>query len=424
MPLKSRKSASGCALFLGLAAAITALPVGFPSRPLAEVHLPGGIASDASVGLAISARGVIFAAYWTQPGRDRPFRFAAYKFDGATGNLMARTTLATAEPLRSRNGHAIPSPVETFLSPDGSVLLCATLERGPARKIWTLSSRDLRVLGSQTIPANAHLLGFSLVGQVRLVLAPKGGLFGQEIRSATVLDLDVRSLRQVRRRLVRFEEPAWRMIAVGKGDLLWAFDERPSRQGAPRITAYSLQNGRPVATREIPLREVPIGTQAPAKTGSGGGLQPPATIPQPGVPAGSPQIAQLIATRQAVIAVIQQPESDPVTWSRLVRIGSSSIRPILSPVLAGCDLALASLGRAGRTAVGSCDVVGRGLFDRYAIKKSSLILISTTDGSVIAEYPLSAKRPPLSLAVDDGAAIAAVYDHRGIVRVLPVPPTS
>src|ERR1700730_11979587 len=39
-------------------------------------------------------------------------------------------------------GDIIQSSVRLSISPDGSMLLCTTLERGAVRKVWTLSSSD------------------------------------------------------------------------------------------------------------------------------------------------------------------------------------------------------------------------------------------------------------------------------------------
>jgi hypothetical protein len=74
-------------------------------------------------------------------------------------------------------------------------------------------------------------------------------------------------------------------------------------------------------------------------------------------------------------------------------------------------------------AVGNCDLLGRGPFDQYAIKKSDAIFVSTQNASVVAVVPLNIRRPPLSLAIDDvpTAAIAAIYDRRGTVRVIAIP---
>lgn len=390
---------------------------------LGEIHLPGKIASDAEVGLAVSAPDTLYAVYWVEGNHDRLWRLLIYKFNGTTGKVLAQSELGEAEPLRSRNGDFIQSSVELSISPNGSMLLCTTLERGPVRKAWTLSSHDLHVISSRTTSPDTNLLGFAQTGDVRLLRIQKGGKFGQEINSATVIDLNARSLgKNVFERTVRFQEPAWRLIAVGTDDLLWTLDERASSQGDARITAYNLQNGKPIATHDVSLTKAQVGAPAAGHHPTGNDLQPATTIPPPGTPHDAPQLAQIMAASQAVFGVIHQPATQPTAWSRVMRVGVSSTQADMSSVLTGCDLGLEMVGRSGRIAVGSCDLVGRVLFDQYAIKKSDAVFLSTETGSVVAAVPLNTRRPPLSLAIDDSVrpVMAAVYDEHATVRLLSV----
>lgn len=414
---------SGCKAMLVFTASMFLLAVHSGATDLAAVHLPGELASDAEVGLAVSAPDTLYAAYWVPGEHNQPWRLLIYKFNSTTGKVLVQFELDKAEPLRSRDGDIIQSPVDLSISPDGSMLLCSTLERGPVRKAWTLSGHDLHVLSSRTISSDATLLGFTQTGDVRLLRTRKGGKFGQEVNSATLFDLNARSLNEnISERVVQFQEPVWRLIAVSTGDLLWALNERVSPHGEERITAYSLQNGKSVATRDISLATARAGAAAAGNL-AGNDLQPPTTVPQQGVPPHEPQLAQIMAGEQSVFGVIHQPATEQAAWSRVARIDVSSTQTGMSSILTGCDLALQMTGRSGRIMVGSCDSVGRVLFDRYAIRNSEAVFFSTRTGSVVAVISLNTRRPPLSLALDDSVhpAIAAVYDRYASVRLLSVP---
>jgi hypothetical protein len=413
----------GCKAILALTASVFLLAAPSGAADLATVHLPGGIATDAEVGLAVSAPDTLYAAYWVTGEQNRPWQLLIYKFSSATGKVLVQVELDKAEPLRSRDGDVIQSAVDLSISPDGSMLLCSTLERGPVRKAWTLSVRDLHVLSSRTVSSGAKLLGFTHTGDVRLLRTQRGGEFEQEVNSATVLDLNARSLdKNVSERVVKLQEPAWRLLTAGTGDLLWTLDERASPQGEERITAYNVKDGKPVATREVSLADAQVGEPAERHPG-GNDLQPPTTVPQPGIPPHKPQLTQIMAGRQSVFGVIHQPATQPAAWSRVVWIGASSSQTAMSSVLTGCDLELETIGRSGRMMVGRCDSMGHVLFDRYAIKSSEAVFLSTRTGSVVAVIPLKTRRPPLSLALDDSVqpAIAAVYDRYASVRLISVP---
>jgi hypothetical protein len=205
--------------------------------------------------------------------------------------------------------------------------------------------------------------------------------------------------------------------------LLWALNEQASSSGNARITAYSLQDGKPVATHEVPLTEAQKGVPAAGPRPQGSELPPPMTIPQPNTPRDAPQLAQIVAGKQSLVGVIHQPAKEWGVWSRVVQIGLHSNRVAWSSPLSGCNLTLNTLGRSGQLAVGSCDLLGRSGFDQYAIKKSDAVFVSTQTGSTVAILPLKTDRPTLSLAVDDSVspAIAAIYDQRATVRLLPLP---
>ncbi|GEM_PF-6168071 len=411
-------------LLFTLTVVVSWLAVPSGAADLTAIHLPGRIASDAQVGLAVSAPDRLYAAYWVEGEHDQPWQLLIYEFDITTGKVLTQSEVDKAEPLRSRNGDVIQSSVGLFISPDGETLLCTTLERGPVRKAWTLSSHDLHVLSSRTISPDSNLLGFTQNGDVRLLRVHKGGQFGQEIDSATVLDLSAQALdKNLSERTVQFQERAWELAAVGPDDLLWVLDERVSPQGDLRITSYNLQSGALVATQEVSLSEAKTGVPAAGPRPQGAELPAPTAIPQPGIPSDAPQLAQIMATKQGMLGVVNQSAKDWTAWSRVMSLGAPSNRVAWSSVLTGCDLRLDSVGRSERIAVGSCDLVGRTGFDQYAVKKSDAIFISTQTGSVVATLPLNTRRSTVSLAVDDSRQpiIAAIYDRRATVRVLSVP---
>ncbi len=412
---------------LGLVVAACLLVVSAIAGKLQAVHLPGKIASDAEVGLAIAAPDTLYVAYWVEAERGHPWKLVIYKFSGATGKVLVQSELDEAEPLRSRNGDVIPSPVQLSLSPDRSVLLCTSVEGASTNKLWTLSSQDLHIFSSRGIPPDANPMGFSEAGDVRLLRARKGGKFGQEINSATVLGLSSRSLDKiVFQREIRLREPAWSPVKVGPNGLLWALDEHASPQGEVRISAYSLRSGRLVATHELPLAEAKAGVLAAGPRPKGRELPPPVGIALLGMPPDAPQLAQIMPTSQGILGVVDQSATDWAAWSRVVRVDTRSGRVAWSSVLSGCNLRLDAVGHSGRMAVGSCDLVGRVLFDQYGIKRSDAVFVSTGTGSVVAVVPLNTRRPPLSLAIDDSVrpAIAAVYDQCATVRLLSVPQPS
>ena len=240
----------------------------------------------------------------------------------------------------------------------------------------------------------------------------------------TVLDVSAPSLdKGISEQVIQFQEPAWRLTAVGPDNLLWVLDERASPHGEARITAYRLQNGEPVATHEVSLAEAQAGVPATGPRPRGSDLPSPTAIPQPGVSRDAPQLAQMMATSQTVLGVIHQPVEQWKAWSRVMRVGVPPKQIAWSSILSDCNLMLDSVGRSGRMAVGACDLVGRARFDQYAIKKSDAVFVSTQTGSIVAVLPLNVRRPPLSLAIDDtvGPALAAIYDRRGTVRVLAIP---
>lgn len=415
-------------LLLALTAGVFLLAIPSGAVHLGAIHLPGRIASHAEVGLAVSAPDTLYAAYWIRGEHDRLWQLLVYKFNSTTGKVLAESELDKAEPLRFW-GHVI-SWVKLSISPDGSMLLCTTDESGPVRKAWTLSSRDLHVLSRRTILLDANLFEFAQpnlfefaqTGGVRLLRTQKAAKFGQEVNSVTVFDLNARSLdKNVFERVVEFQEPVWaRLIAVGTGDLLWAVDERASPEGAARIRAYNLQNGKSVVTREVSLAEAQVG--APASPH----LRRRDLMPQPGISPDAPRLGQIVPVGQAVLVVINEPATDPLAWSRVVqwsrvmRLGVSSTQAAMSSILTGCDLGLETVGRSGRIVAGSCYVWGHVLF-WPAIKKSEAVFVSTRTGSVAAVVPF--RGPPLSLAIDDSVqpAIVALYDQRATVRLLSVP---
>ncbi len=419
-----RNAVSGYKLPLALTAVVFLLAAPSDAVRLGTIHLSGRIAADAEVGLAVSAPDTLYAAYWVEAGRGCPLQLLIYEFDLSTGKALARSELDKAQPLRSRNGDVIQSPVQLWLSPDRSVLLCTSVEGASTNKAWTLSSQNLRILSSGTIPPDANLLGFTKAGEVRLLRPHKGGKFGQEIDSATVLDLNAHSLEKVVSRcVIRLREPAWNPVMAGPNGLLWALDERASPQGTARITVYNLQNGKPVATYELPLVEAEVGVPAAGPRPKGTELPPPTGIALLGAPPDAPQLAQIMPTGQGILGVVDQSAMDWAAWSRIVRLGVASGQAAMSSVLTGCNLSLDAAGRSGRIAVGSCDLVGRVVFDQHAIKKSNAVFVSKRTGSVVAVVPLNTRRPPLSLAIDDSVrpAIAAIYDQHATVRLLSVP---
>src|SRR5437762_6495718 len=192
-------------LVLAVAAVVVLEAVSSGAADLGAIHLPGKISPDAEVGLAVFAPDKLYAAYWVEADRDQRWQFMIYEFNISTGRVVAQSEVDKAEPLRSRNGDVIQSSVRLSISPDGSMLLCTTLERGSVRKAWTLSSHDLHILSAGTISSDANLLGFTRNGDVRLLRTQAGGKFGQEIDSATVLDLSAHSLQKsVSEQVVRF----------------------------------------------------------------------------------------------------------------------------------------------------------------------------------------------------------------------------
>jgi hypothetical protein len=386
---------------------------------LAAIHLPGKIAPDAEVGLALSSQHTLYVAYWVEAEHDQPWKLMLYEFNIASGKVGGTAELDKAQPLRSRNGDAIQSVVRLWISPDGSMLLCMTLEQGPIHKAWTLSSHGLHILSGRTIPADTNLLGFAENGDVRLLRVRTGGKFGQEIDSAAVLTLKAQSLDSVAEQVIHFTEPAWRLTAAGPDNLLWVLDERASPHGEARITAYGLQNGQPVGSREVSLAEAEVGAPAVGPRPEGNDLPPPTAIPQPGLSRDAPQLAQMMAASQMVLGVVHQPVEQWKTWSRVVLAGLPPLQITWSSVLSGCNLMLSAVGRSGRLATGACDLIGRARFDQYAIKKSDAVFVSTQTGTIVAVLPLNIRRPPLSLAIDDTVdpAIAAIYDRGATVRV-------
>jgi hypothetical protein len=391
---------------------------------LAVIHLPGRIAPDAEVGLAVSAPDSLYTAYWIEAEGNQPWQLLIYEFNIATGKVLAEAELDKAQPLRSRNGDVIQSNVRLSISPDGSMLLCTTLENGPIHKAWTLSSHGLHVLSGRTIPADTDLLGFSEDGDVRLLRVHNGGKFGQEIDSAIVLTVKAHSLdKNVSEQVIQFAEPVWRLTAVNPDNLLWVLDDRASPHGEARITAYGLQNGEPIVTREVSLAEAGVGVPTTGPRPKGSDLPPPTAIPQPGGRRDAPQLAQMMAAGQTVLGVVHQPVGQWNAWSRVMRIGISPKEVAWSSILSDCNLMLDTVGRSGRMAVGACDLVGRTRLDQYAIKKSDAVFVSMQTGSIVSVLPLNIRRPPLSLAVDDtiGPALAAIYDRRATVRLVSVP---
>ena len=161
MRSSTHNAVRGNKLLLALTAAVVFGAVSSAAADLAAIHLPGKIAPDAEVGLAVSAPDALYAAYWVEAERDQAWKLLIYKFKITSGKILAQSELNNAEPLRSRNGDVIQSSVRLSISPNGSMLLCTTLERGDVRKVWTLSSSDLHVLSGRTIPAGTNLLGFS-----------------------------------------------------------------------------------------------------------------------------------------------------------------------------------------------------------------------------------------------------------------------
>ena len=391
---------------------------------LATIHLAGKIARDAEVGLAVLAPERLYAAYWVESKRRQPWQIVVYEFNVRTGKVVAQSELDKAEPLRSRDGDVIQTSVRLSTSPDGSMLLCTTLEGGPLRKVWTLSSDDLHVLSGRSISSDENLLGFTRNGDVRLLRIQSGGTFGQEIDSATVLDLSASSLdKVVSERTVRFQEPVWRLIAVGADDLLWALDERPSSDREPRIAVYKLESGELIATHDVSLSEAQVGAPSTEPRPRGSALPAPTSIPQPGLSLDAPQLAQMMGTSQAVLGVIHQSAKQWKAWSRLVRIGVSRKQVAWSSIVSDCNLLLDSIDRSGKMVVGTCDLVGRSELDQYAIKKSDAVFISTDTGSIVAVVPLNTRMSSLSFAIDatEGPAVAAIYDRPATVRVLSVP---
>jgi hypothetical protein len=391
---------------------------------LATIRLPGKIAADAEVGLAVSATDSLYAGYWVQSGGNQPWQLMIYRFDAATGKVLSKAEVDKAQPPRSRNGDPIQSEVRLWISADSLMLLCTTIEHGPVRKCWTLSSHDLRVLGSGTVPADTEVLGFGDDNDVRFLRVHKGGTFGQEIDSATVLSVNAHSLDQgVSEHVIHFEEPGWQLIALGPDNLLWVFDERTSERGDARITAYGLPKGELIVTREVSFAQAEVGVPATAPRSQGIPLPPPSAIPQPGHQGSVPQLAQMIGASQGVLGILHQPVRQWKPWSRLFSVGVTSKGTVWSSVLNDCNLLLDTVGRSGRMAIGSCDVIERGPFDQYEIKKSDAVFVSTQNASILAVLPLSTRRPPLSLAIDDGTTqgVAAIYDRRGTVRIVAIP---
>jgi hypothetical protein len=407
-----------------VAAATLLVAPSLRAKGLRTIHLPGPITPNTSVALALAAPDTLYAAYWTSAGKGHVFELSVYAIDVANGRVTARADLGQAVPLRTRNGYPLTLGAWLRLSPDGSILLCEANWGASSNRIFTLAARGLHLVSARMGTLGALVVGFANGGDVRLLRIHKGGKFGQEIDSATILDLDARDLdKVVSQRKIRLQESAWSPVAVGSGDRLWALDERPSVHGDPRITVYSLLGGKPIATHEVPLAEARVGVPAAGPRPKGKELPAPTGIAPLGTPPDAPQLAQLLPTARGLLGVVDQPVKQWAAWSRIIHVGVSTGRVGWSSVLTGCNLNLRVVGRSGRIAVGSCDLVGRVLFDNYAIKKSDAVFVSTRTGSVVAVVPLNTRRPPLSLAIDDTVrpAIAAVYDQHATVRLLSVP---
>lgn len=135
--------------FLSLVAAACLLVGSAVAGGLKAVHLPGGIAGDAQVGLAVSAPDTLYAAYWVGAGRGHLSRLLIYKFNTDTGEVLARSELDKAEPLRSRDGDVVQSSVQLSLSPDRSVLLCTSVEGVSTNKAWIVSTRICASLAAE-----------------------------------------------------------------------------------------------------------------------------------------------------------------------------------------------------------------------------------------------------------------------------------
>ncbi len=413
-------------LLPALTAVVSLLSVSSVARDLTTIHLPGKISSDAEVGLALSAPDTLYAAYWTEAGHGEPWSLCVYALDIASGKLLGRSELDRAQPLRSRNGDVIQTPTQLFLSADGSLLLCGALEGRDRQKIWLLTSRPLRVISStagDSTNSDVEVVGFTRTGNVRLLHTRHGGTFGQEIDSATVTDLDARSLdKVVSRRLIQFQEPVWRLVTVDSGDLLWVLDERPSPKGDPRITAYSLGTGKPLLTREVSLASARAGVPSPTPRPRGAAPPPPTAISPPGTPRGTPQLPRIVAAAQAAVVEIDQPAEDWKAWSRLLRFDLASSSPQASRTLEGCNLGPFVQSRGGHFLLTDCSILKGTIFDEYGLAKEEAVLVSGSSGGILWVEPLN-KTNSLSLAIDDSgqSALIAIYDHRATVRLLSVP---
>lgn len=171
--------ARGYKFLLALTTALFLLGPSSQASALARIHLPGKVARDAEVGLAVSAPNTVYAAYWVEGEHARPWEMRIYKFNALTGRVIAQFELDKAQPLRTSDGYVIQSSVDLYISPDGDMLLCTSLERTGV-KAWTLASRDLRILSERTFPLlDANLLGFTHTGDVRLLNTHMGGTFGE-----------------------------------------------------------------------------------------------------------------------------------------------------------------------------------------------------------------------------------------------------
>ncbi len=413
-------------LLLALTAGVALLSTSSVAGSLTTIHLPGKISSDAEVGLALCAPDTLYAAYWTEGGQGEPWSLSVYALDIASGKMLGRSELDRAQPLRSRNGNVIRTPIQLFVSADGSLLLCDAVEGRARHRISLLASRPLRVISSRvrdSTSSDVEVVGFTRTRNARLLQTRHGGTFGQEIDSATVTDLDARSLdKVVSRRLIQFQEPVWRLVTVGNGDLLWVLDERPSPKADSRITAYSLGTGKPLTTREVSLAGAGAGVPSPTPRPRGAALPPPTAISPPGTPSGTPQVAQIVAAAQAAVVEINQPAEDWKAWSRLVRIDLASSSPQAPRTLEGCNLGPFAQSRAGRFLLTDCSTLKRTIFDEYGLAKEEAVLVSGSSGAILWVEPLN-KTNSLSLAVDDSerSALIAIYDHRATVRLLSVP---
>lgn len=400
-----------------------------------DVHLPTHVAHDTEIGLALLGQKTLYATYWSKAGHDGLWQLSVYALDVAARKTIASIRLDQEQPLRTPNdAHVIQDPAHLFTSPDGRLLLCDTTERAKVHKIWVLDAKDLHVVSARTLTRHAlkwddTVVGFAADGDVRLLNTPGGATLHLRVKTATVTDLDPRALEKViRKTVIHFQETAWYLISVGPGDLLWAVDERRAKTtGDPRITAYSLRTGKPLATSEVRLSRARVGVPNPGPRPHHQTLPPPTGIPLPGGPDNEPQLAQIIAVDGAVLAVLNQSAKDWAEWSRVVRLGVHSTRETISPVINGCDLNLNGLGRHGRIAFGTCDLFVTShflMFERYNLKKSEALFLTTAGASIIAVNPLNRfLRPAISCAVDDSAdpAVAAIYDHSGKVRFLLLP---